>query len=552
MDFYLDPPTISFDPANHNQLILTITGRGGLTIEFPPALPETRPVQFQIVALVQPRFAVSPGALNFAPNPDDVTVSDWSFSIIAGLPFSPNANAYLTDAVFRSRLEATLSQGLTSGFLKIPPIRFGALGPAFDVASTSSVSRVADDSVLIGLNLQNSSVSIVGQIQEVPSFAGSHDIAVALNPAVLPVIFADALAEMKTIIQEQGATGDPPTITTGDQKISVAGSASNDFGSVNFSFDAVVALTAFRGGKLFQYIGRPVSVKTKIWPAINFLIQNIKVDVDPALWVRAVEVGGIFLFGSVAPLVIEDLLNSVSNQVTSAVQSAPVTSSIPRVQHLPPMKEGDPSVKLRINDFSIHSDAIFVGIDVTPQLPTPMLMGLTTIPINYLSRPIRYRLITPLEIVDDDPFLRIHWRVQDLNSGQLVLDQDGSASGRFVQDITVSDFGPNVLPLGISADLYRKVGTQITPLLSEGVRLDTSSALLPGSLTRWRYQVKNPQVKFSDADQDWKYLGDSTIQRWSAVHRLDKPCKYAKETIQVRDIGAVAGFSVPLNRDRRP
>jgi hypothetical protein len=37
MDFYLDPPAISFDPANHNQLILTITGRGGLTVEFQPA-----------------------------------------------------------------------------------------------------------------------------------------------------------------------------------------------------------------------------------------------------------------------------------------------------------------------------------------------------------------------------------------------------------------------------------------------------------------------------------------------------------------------------------
>ena len=317
MDFSLDPPTITFDPGNHTQLILTISGRGGLTIEFSPGIPESRLIEFQIVALVEPRFAVSPGALNFAPNPDDVTVSEWSFSIVAGSPFSPNANAYLTDAVFRSRLGTTLSQGLTSGFLKIPPIRFGALGPAFDVASTSSVSRVADDSVLIGLNLQNSSVSIVGQIQEVPSFAGSHDIAIALNPAVLPVIFADALTEMKTIIQQQGATGDPPTIITGDQKISVAGSASNDFGSVNFSFDAAVSLTAFRGGKLFQYTGRPVSVKTKIWPAINFLIQNIKVDVDPALWVRAVEVGGVFLFGSVAPLFIEDLLNQVSNQVTS-------------------------------------------------------------------------------------------------------------------------------------------------------------------------------------------------------------------------------------------
>ena len=116
MDFYLDPPTISFDSGNHNQLILTISGRGGLTIEFSPGLPESRLVEFQIVALVQPRFTVSPGALNFAPDPDDVTVSEWSFSIVAGSPFSPNANAYLTDAVFRSRLGDDAVTGAYVGF----------------------------------------------------------------------------------------------------------------------------------------------------------------------------------------------------------------------------------------------------------------------------------------------------------------------------------------------------------------------------------------------------------------------------------------------------
>lgn len=97
------------------------------------------------------------------------------------------------------------------------------------------------------------------------------------------------------------------------------------------------------------------------------------------------------------------------------------------------------------------------------------------------------------------------------------------------------------------------MGTQITPLLSEGVRLDTSSALLPGSLTRWRYQVKNPQVKFSDADQEWKYLGDSTIQRWSALHRLDKPCKNAKKQSRYGTEELLPDFPYPLTAidDRR-
>jgi hypothetical protein len=549
LNLYLDPPQISFDPAMPGGFLLTINGTGQLAVDFAAPPPESRLVNIQMVALVRPRFLVSPGALTFSPLIEDVTLSTWSFSIVQGGPFSSNVHTFLSGPVFKDRLEATVAQGLTSGFLDIPPIRIGALGSAFNVSNTTSVSRVLDESVLIGLNLETDSLRIVGQIQELTSFAGSHDIALVINPATLPVMFEDALTELNSAVAEQNATLDALTITPGHNRISVAGEAHNDFGSVTFSFDAVLALLASRGGKYFQYLDRPVWVNTRIWPAVNFRVQNVKVDVNASTWVRVLQVLGALFTGAVVPLIIQDLLRGVTQQVTFAVSNAPVGSSISRVQHLEPLREGDPRVRLRINDFSIGTDAIFSGLGVTPKLPSPTLMGLLSIPANYLPRPIRYRLIPPIGVFDDDPFLRVRWQVQDLSSGQLLVDEDGLAVGRLQRDLRVADFGGAGLALGISCQLYRRVGSEDTSVFSDGIRLEITAPLMPGALTRWRYVVKNPQVSFSEKDQEWKYLGDSHVQRWSAVHRLDKPCKMATEQsryAQGENVVMLDDFPYPL------
>lgn len=547
LDFYLDPPLVSFNPAMPGGFLLTIAGIGRLVVDFDVPPPESRSVKFQMVALVHPRFAVNPGALTFSPVVEDLTLSTWSFSIIEGGPFSNNANTYLTGPVFKDRLEASLALGLTTGFLDIPPIQIGALGSSFNISNTTSVSRVLDESVLIGLNLETDSLRVVGEIQELTSFAGSHDIALVLNPAVLPVVFHDALAQLNSAVAEAGATLDSFTITPGNSKIAIAGSASNEFGSVNFSLDAVLAMFASRSGKYFQYLHRHVQANARIWPAVNFRVENVHVDVNPSTWVRVVQVVGALFTGAVVPLVIHDLIRGVTQQVTFATKNAPVGSSISRVQYLEPTREGDPRVKLRINDFSIGRDSIFSGLGVTPEFPSPVLMGLLSIPANYLSRPIRYRLIAPIGVFEDDPSLRIRWQVQDLNSGQLLVNEDGAAAGRLERDLRVADFGADDVTLSISCELYRRVGNEVTPMFSDGVHLEITQPLAPGVLTRWQYQVKNPQVKFSEKDQEWKYLGESQVNRWSAVHRLDKPCKMAtKQSRYAGNVEMLDDFPYPL------
>ena len=529
IDFHLDPPLISFDDQRNDVFILTLKGAGRLTVDFDPTLPESREIRFEIVALVAPRTVVGPGELRFAPTREDLSLSAFNFSVIAGGPFSANASAYLAGAVFRERLEANLAQALTSGVLELPPIKLGELTKLIALANTSSIARVLDQSIVIGLNISSATLNLQGQIQELNSFAGSHDIALALNPAVLPVVLASSLAPVTEGVAAAGATLDSLTMTAGNSKIAIAGAAHNDFGSVKFSLNAVLALFASRNGKHFQFLHRPVHVNGRIWPAIRFHAENIQVDVNPATWVRVVEVAGALVTGAVVPLVIEDLIRGAAHQILFATKENFQAPAIARVQHLEPERVGDPRVKLRINEFSISPDVIFGGLSVTADLRDPVLMGLTSIPANYLSRPIRYRVIPPIGVFDDDPYLRIRWRVQDLSSGQLVVDEDGAALARLVRELRVSDFGGPQVALGISCELYRRVGTVTTPIFSDGIQLAISSPLLPDSLVRWRYTVKNPQVAFSEKDEEWKFLGESTLRRWSAVHRLDKPCKMANE-----------------------
>ena len=71
------------------------------------------------------------------------------------------------------------------------------------------------------------------------------------------------------------------------------------------------------------------------------------------------------------------------------------------------------------------------------------------------------------------------------------------------------------------------LGPFTTDQLNETINLDVGPHLPPGAFIRWRYDVKNPQVKYNDAAEQWSYTGDAVVQRWSKFHRTDKPCKNA-------------------------
>ena len=48
-----------------------------------------------------------------------------------------------------------------------------------------------------------------------------------------------------------------------------------------------------------------------------------------------------------------------------------------------------------------------------------------------------------------------------------------------------------------------------------------------GVFVRWRYDVKNPQIRYTGDPQRWSYTGDRVVAHWSKIHRIDKPCRNA-------------------------
>jgi hypothetical protein len=129
----------------------------------------------------------------------------------------------------------------------------------------------------------------------------------------------------------------------------------------------------------------------------------------------------------------------------------------------------------------------------------------------------------------DDPFLRIRWTVVNLDSGVVLLTDDGLARTRLTLE-----FLPAALPgqfdrLGVSCRVYRTLGLFVTDLLNETIRLDIGPTLHPGAFIRWRYDVKTPTITHDAVDNEYAYMGDRVVRRWSKFHRADKPCNHAKD-----------------------
>jgi hypothetical protein len=117
--------------------------------------------------------------------------------------------------------------------------------------------------------------------------------------------------------------------------------------------------------------------------------------------------------------------------------------------------------------------------------------------------------------------------VVDLDSGNVLLDQDGLAQNRRRFEFTPAALGSQVNRFAVVCRVFRVLGPFTTELLNETIRLEVGSFLPQGAFIRWHYYVKNPQVKYDGAAQQWLYTGDLVVEHWSKFHRTDKPCKNA-------------------------
>jgi hypothetical protein len=117
--------------------------------------------------------------------------------------------------------------------------------------------------------------------------------------------------------------------------------------------------------------------------------------------------------------------------------------------------------------------------------------------------------------------------VVDLDSGSVLLNEDGVAQNRRRLEFTPAALGSQVVRFAVVCRVFRVLGPFTTELLNETIRLEIGPSLSDGAFVRWRYHVKNPQIKYDDTAERWSYTGDRLVERWSKFHRTDKPCQSA-------------------------
>lgn len=178
--------------------------------------------------------------------------------------------------------------------------------------------------------------------------------------------------------------------------------ASQNEGSVNFSFAVVRLVSHTRPGASLFTLKGPMPVKARTWPALSFRAADASVDVDRKWWV----VGGEILLGIITlgsfTVVIEAFIFGLADSIAADINAAKVTKRGPitRVR-----RSGDPVTRTAIERFDIHADGVFVGITSRLEIKPALVSGLKTIPRNFANRTIRYDVRLPFDARHDDPFL---------------------------------------------------------------------------------------------------------------------------------------------------
>ena len=106
-----------------------------------------------------------------------------------------------------------------------------------------------------------------------------------------------------------------------------------------------------------------------------------------------------------------------------------------------------------------------------------------------------------------------------------MLNAEGAAQNRRRLEFTPTALGSQVDRFAVVCRVFRVLGPFTTELFNETIRLEVGPFLPQGAFVRWRYDVKNPQIDYDGAAEQWSYIGDRVVKRWSKFHRTDKPCK---------------------------
>ena len=526
VNLFLQPPQIVFSSADHAHAVMRLGGWGSISVRINPLpLPaESRRVRWQADLRMTPQISTVTSIVLLSAKKADHRLTDWQFDVLSGTAFSGAAQAYLHGDAFTTQLETWLRD--TIGDFTYPILDFNLLGPFGGTAFAGATVQAVGGALTVGLDMNDGVVATAGDPSQLSDFAGTDDVAVAVNPLAIKAMMSQADQQIQDEVAKHGATLDAPiSIACEEGRFRVSGRASMTGGAANFSMAAVPQMTYSRPGAYIPLPKKTMVVKARTWPALSFAVAEPHVDIDRSDWVVLGEaIFGVATLGFI-PFAVESMISEIALNITGGIASANVNQAgpTPRIRRF-----GDPPTRIKIERFEIHTSGLLIGISSTLEAPAPDLSGLRSVPRNFAGSTLRYDVQLPFGALADDPFLQIRWSVVDLDSGTVLLNDDAPALGRQRIEFSPSQLGPNLNRLAVGCRVYRVLGPFMTELVNETIRLEIGPPLSPGAFVRWRYDVKNPQIALDVATDQYSYRGDAVIRRWSKFHRTDRPCKNAQ------------------------
>jgi hypothetical protein len=524
VSFFFAAPHVRFVPFNRVDGILRISGWGTIGLRFDPfpSPSETKTVEWQADLLITPAASSIGTVILLATKKAGYRLINWQFDVLSGS--SAAADAYLKGSSFKSQLQTWLQDAI--GDLSFPIVDFSFLGPFSGVSFTTIDVQCVADALTLGLNIDNGEFATAGDRAALHDFAGANDVAVVVNPDAVKALMPNANQMVQDQIDQYDATLERLDITCEEGRFRVSGRASMTGGAANFSLAAVPRMNFGRPGAYIPLSKKTMVVKGRSWPAISFVPAEPHADIDRSDWVVLVEtIGGVATLGFLL-FAVEAFISQIVRNITGGIASSDLNTDgvTPRVRRF-----GDPPTRFKIERFDIHTSGVFIGISSRLEAPSANLGGIRSIPRNFTGRRVRYEVRLPFDALESDPFLRIRWTVVDLDSGSVLLNEDGVAQNRRRLEFTPAALGSQVDRFAVVCRVFRVLGPFTTELLNETIRLEVGPFLPKGAFVRWRYDVKNPQIKYDGAAEHWSYIGDRVVQRWSKFHRTDKPCQNAND-----------------------
>ena len=522
VNLFFDAPRARFVPFNRVDGILRINGWGtiGLRLNPFPSPSEARTLEWQADLLITPTASSIGTVILLSAKKADYRLIDWQFDVLSGSPFSAASEAYLTGNSFKSYLQTWLQDAI--GDLLFPIVDFSYLGPFSGISFTTIDVQCVDEALTIGFNIDNGEFATAGDRTALHDFAGANDVAVVVNPDAVKAMMPNANQMVQDQIDQYDATLERLDITCEEGRFRVKGRASMTGGAANFSLAAIPRMTYSRPGAYIPLYKKTMVVKGRSWLALSFVPAEPQVDIDRSDWVVLVEtIGGVATLGFLL-FAIEAFISQIVQNITGGIASSDLNTGgvTPRVRRF-----GNPPTRFKIEQFEIHTSGVFIGISSRLETPSADLGGIRSIPRNFVGRRVRYEVRLPFEALESDPFLRIRWTVVDLDSGSVLLNEEGAAQNRRRLEFTPAALGSQVDRFAVVCRVFRVLGPFTTELFNETIRLEVGPFLPQGAFVRWRYDVKNPQIDYDGAAEHWSYIGDRVVKRWSKFHRTDKPCK---------------------------